>query len=288
MRSKEWFGEYKYSNDCLFLKDDKVWNKIKFEGAKIRNVVFTHLWFLAIDQINVAFVGRIDLLGTITKLNIITLESEPANFEVGLISENEDDNEIPSTSNDSGIPTDWTVFTTSKEAFLLTPQFKIFKILSDPNGLQISKNPISFPWPTKIQEISTGNDFVVFRDHVGNLFSMGTGTRGELGVGLIRRVDEPVHIEELSGIPIKKVVCGGWHCIALSEGNDVYGWGWNKYEQLGKDKMSTEMYPTVLFDLNEHDADNSLIIDYIVADMHSSTISFNNKTTIVSFGKHSN
>lgn len=63
-------------------------------------------------------------------------------------------------------------------------------------------------------------------------------SRGELGVGLIRRVDEPVHIEQLVGIRIKKVACGGWHTVALTEGGDAYTWGWNRYGQLGKDKVN--------------------------------------------------
>ncbi|CTQ86340.1 RCC1 domain-containing protein 1 [Caenorhabditis elegans] len=141
---------------------------------------------------------------------------------------------------------------------------EIVKILVDSVGISPKKNnlanKIQFPWPVRIVEAAAGHDFLIFRDTTGNLFSMGTGTRGELGVGLIRRVDEPVHIEQLVGIRIKKVACGGWHTVALTEGGDAYTWGWNRYGQLGKDKGSTEVYP-VLIDPEEEKFGEENILD---------------------------
>lgn len=33
---------------------------------------------------------------------------------------------------------------------------------------------------------------------------------------------------------IKSCACGSWHSIVIATGtNDVYGWGWNKFSQLG-------------------------------------------------------
>ncbi|EFO91032.1 hypothetical protein CRE_25825 [Caenorhabditis remanei] len=168
---------------------------------------------------------------------------------------------------------------TSREVYLVVrPKIQktsseILKILKDSEGVTSEIQRIQFPWPVKIEEAVAGHDFVIFRDFGGNSFSMGTGTRGELGVGLIRRIDEPVHIEHLAGIRIQKVVCGGWHTVALADGGDVYVWGWNRYRQLGKDKSATEMYPVLLDPSEEFDEGSpDDVIDDIMATENTTQI----------------
>ncbi|CAP33702.2 Protein CBG15383 [Caenorhabditis briggsae] len=159
------------------------------------------------------------------------------------------------------------LLTTSKAIYVVRMKnektSEILKILENSEDVEIRN--IDFPWPVKIMEARGGHDFCIFRDSAGNLFSMGTGTRGELGVGLIRRLDEPVHIEHLAGIQISKFACGGWHTVALSNGGDVYVWGWNRYGSLGQNQSSTEMYPTLL-DPSE-DVDQSLSPDENIDDV---------------------
>lgn len=34
---------------------------------------------------------------------------------------------------------------------------------------------------------------------------------------------------------MQSVACGAWHSVALSTTGDLYGWGWNRFGQLGTD-----------------------------------------------------
>uniref|UniRef100_A0A8R1DXP3 RCC1 domain-containing protein 1 n=2 Tax=Caenorhabditis japonica TaxID=281687 RepID=A0A8R1DXP3_CAEJA len=167
---------------------------------------------------------------------------------------------------------------TSRQMFVVLVhkgRSEVLRILDDAVGIENLKDKlkhrIAFPWPVKIEQAAAGHDFLIYRDSTGNLFSMGTGTRGELGVGLVRHLDEPVHIEQLAGIRISKVVCGGWHTVALTAAGDVYTWGWNRNGQLGKDKMITEVYPILIDPLEEFNCPEENVDD-IEATENSSTI----------------
>uniref|UniRef100_A0A1I7T4Q7 RCC1 domain-containing protein 1 n=1 Tax=Caenorhabditis tropicalis TaxID=1561998 RepID=A0A1I7T4Q7_9PELO len=160
-----------------------------------------------------------------------------------------------------------TILVTTSTSIFLCNQKGILKVMEEGE----EKKRIPFPWPVKIVEAVGGHDHVIFRDSQGNLFSMGTGTRGELGVGLVRRIDEPVHIEQLAGIRISKVSCGGWHTVVLTEAGDAYTWGWNRYGQLGKNKASTEVYP-VLIDPAEEFSVSEEDIDDVTTTEHTTTV----------------
>ncbi|EGT52611.1 hypothetical protein CAEBREN_12708 [Caenorhabditis brenneri] len=146
---------------------------------------------------------------------------------------------------------------------------KIQKILEDSEGISedVKHEVVGFPWPVRVVDAKGGNDFLMFLDSTGNLFSMGTGTRGELGVGLIRHVAEPVHIEQLAGIPIEKVVCGGWHTVALTTGGDVYA--------------ATEMYPVLFEEFPENIGEEEPVVQDIEVTEHTTTVYINNQKFII-------
>ncbi|PIC54176.1 hypothetical protein B9Z55_003539 [Caenorhabditis nigoni] len=235
-----WFGSVSFSSNHVTLNVSFPTSSESFEfnDDVVDDVACTHL--------HVAI-----LMSNGKKLEIRRIDDSGKEFRIL---------DLPSESNPI-------LLTTSKAIFVVRMKnektSEILKILEDSEDVEFRN--IDFPWPVKILEASGGHDFCVFRDSAGNLFSMGTGTRGELGVGLIRRLDEPVHIEHLAGIQISKIACGGWHTVALSNGGDVYVWGWNRYGQLGQNKSSTEMYPTLL-DPSE-DVDPSLSPDENIDDV---------------------
>ncbi|EGT31266.1 hypothetical protein CAEBREN_04611 [Caenorhabditis brenneri] len=178
------------------------------------------------------------------------------------------------------------IVSTSKAIYRVQEDQKtstIQKILEDSEGISedVKHEVVGFPWPVRIVDAKGGNDFLMFLDSTGNLFSMGTGTRGELGVGLIRHVAEPVHIEQLAGIPIEKVACGGWHTVALTTGGDVYVWGWNRNGQLGKDKAATEMYPVLFEDFPENIEEEEPVVQDIEVTEHTTTVYINDQKFMI-------
>ncbi|MCP9262303.1 RCC1 domain-containing protein 1 [Dirofilaria immitis] len=83
-----------------------------------------------------------------------------------------------------------------------------------------------------IRQLSAGNDHILILTTNGNVYSMGTGSRGELGHGTLECEQQPRLVEYLSPLIVIQVACGGWHSVALTDDGDVYLWGWNKYGQL--------------------------------------------------------
>lgn len=85
----------------------------------------------------------------------------------------------------------------------------------------------------KITEVALGKEHNVALTADGVLLTWGDGMRGQLGIGELCHSEKPVVIENLQGIVISSVVCGGWHSVALSHTGDAYVWGWNESGQLG-------------------------------------------------------
>ncbi|KHJ82369.1 hypothetical protein OESDEN_17937, partial [Oesophagostomum dentatum] len=97
-------------------------------------------------------------------------------------------------------------------------------------------------------QAASGNDHSLFLTDKGAVYALGTGSRGELGIGLVPRVCELTWIEALEGVHVISVAAAGWHSAALTGEGDVYVWGWNHRGQLGDEKASekVELYPLPL------------------------------------------
>ena len=85
----------------------------------------------------------------------------------------------------------------------------------------------------QVTALSCGIDHVLLLAANGNVYSLGLGTRGQLGHGDVLPRKEPCLIEALAGMAVRELSCGSWHSLALSEYGDVYSWGWNEHGQLG-------------------------------------------------------
>ena len=67
------------------------------------------------------------------------------------------------------------------------------------------------------------------------LYGWGDNEWGQLGVIVINynKIYKPVLIEDLNDINIKQISCGSEHTLVLSNEGIVYGWGLNKYGEIG-------------------------------------------------------
>ena len=98
-----------------------------------------------------------------------------------------------------------------------------------------------------ISHISCGADHLLLLSRSGCVFSLGLGSRGQLGHGDILPREEPSLIDALAGVTMKSVACGSWHSLSLSEYGEVYSWGWNEHGQLGHSGGShTVPLPTLI------------------------------------------
>ena len=91
-------------------------------------------------------------------------------------------------------------------------------------------------------------------DAQGQLLSWGWNARGTVGVGHCSpSVTKPHLVHLAKGVPagmrVRQAAIGGWHCLAVDEGGQMYAWGGNEYGQCGivtEKRDVLEMTPTML------------------------------------------
>ncbi|XGW25175.1 hypothetical protein V3C99_006524 [Haemonchus contortus] len=110
----------------------------------------------------------------------------------------------------------------------------------------IKSSVVQVPEDMKIVTAVSGNDHSLFLTDKGAVYALGTGSRGELGNGLIPRVCELTWVEALEGLKVVDIAAAGWHSGVLTNDGDVYLWGWNHRGQLGDEKEQVEYYPSPL------------------------------------------
>ncbi|XP_062256539.1 probable E3 ubiquitin-protein ligase HERC4 isoform X2 [Platichthys flesus] len=81
----------------------------------------------------------------------------------------------------------------------------------------------------------------------GQVFSWGQNRYGQLGLGLKgQSVSTPQIIQSLQGIPFAQISAGGAHSFALTLSGAVFGWGCNKFGQLGLNDTNDRSFPALL------------------------------------------
>ncbi|XP_034463858.1 probable E3 ubiquitin-protein ligase HERC4 isoform X2 [Hippoglossus hippoglossus] len=81
----------------------------------------------------------------------------------------------------------------------------------------------------------------------GQVFSWGQSRYGQLGLGLKgQSVSTPQIIQSLQGIPFAQISAGGAHSFALTLSGAVFGWGRNKFGQLGLNDTNDRCFPALL------------------------------------------
>ncbi|XP_064631584.1 RCC1 domain-containing protein 1-like [Lineus longissimus] len=96
-----------------------------------------------------------------------------------------------------------------------------------------------------VRTVTCGKEHTLLLTGYGSVYSLGAGSRAQLGLGNVDvdPVKSPRLIESLEGIIINQLSAGGWHSAAVSDGGDLYLWGWNESGQLGFPSKSVEHSP---------------------------------------------
>lgn len=81
----------------------------------------------------------------------------------------------------------------------------------------------------------------------GHIFSWGQNRYGQLGLGSQgQSVCTPQSVQSLQGIPFAQITAGGAHSFARTFSGAVFGWGCNKFGQLGLNDTNDRHFPALL------------------------------------------
>ena len=86
----------------------------------------------------------------------------------------------------------------------------------DSRGQKFTLSRFTVPTNTSVKSLSCGKEHVLLLTSDGNVFSFGSGSRGQLGMGYLEGKTSPTVIEALQPLCITMVAAGGWHSLALS------------------------------------------------------------------------
>ncbi|XP_070763189.1 RCC1 domain-containing protein 1-like isoform X2 [Enoplosus armatus] len=104
-----------------------------------------------------------------------------------------------------------------------------------PGGYIATKPPFyrSLSPHLKAKSLALSAEHAILLSASGAVYTWGLGSHGQLGHGGLASEEEPRAVEALWGMPMNCVATGGWHSVCISDGGDLYVWGWNESGQLG-------------------------------------------------------
>ncbi|ETW04506.1 hypothetical protein, variant 2 [Aphanomyces invadans] len=97
--------------------------------------------------------------------------------------------------------------------------------------------PTAIPQLQHVVQVSCGGWHVLACDLNGHVYSWGSNVNGQLGLECpnVSMVPTPTLVEDLVGTYISAVASGDGHSLALTSSGQVYSWGSNRFDQLGRD-----------------------------------------------------
>ena len=84
-----------------------------------------------------------------------------------------------------------------------------------------------------IKSIACGLQHSLFVSESGHVYSMGSNSHGQLGIGELVDKNTPTLVEALLEATVSKVSCGLQHSLALTSGGAAYAWGQGRFGALG-------------------------------------------------------
>lgn len=139
----------------------------------------------------------------------------------------------------------------------------------------------------KIVQIAAGSNHLMALSQEGQLFAWGCGEQGQLGRRVLERLKQyglrPTNVTPRSGrsrVVIRKVVCGAYHTLAISEDGGLWTVGLNNYGQLGlgdhEERLTAEM-------VNPANWNGSKVVDGAAGEHHSIVLLSTGQ--VLSFGR---
>ncbi|XP_067858724.1 probable E3 ubiquitin-protein ligase HERC4 isoform X1 [Heptranchias perlo] len=99
----------------------------------------------------------------------------------------------------------------------------------------------------QIAQVACGYHHSLALSKGSQIFSWGQNKNGQLGLGRdIGNQPSPQPVRSLNGVPFVQIVAGGAHSFALSLSGAVFGWGCNKFGQLGLNDEDDRYAPALL------------------------------------------
>lgn len=114
---------------------------------------------------------------------------------------------------------------------------------------------IDIPKRVRFIDIAGGFDHTILLAENGDIYSMGMGTRGQLGHNDLEDCDNPRIVDALAGIKVTQISAAGWHTAVVTDQGDLYTWGWNTNGELGLTKQESKVVatPTLVDFTNDQD-----------------------------------
>ncbi|CAM4531031.1 RCC1 domain-containing protein 1 [Lepidochelys kempii] len=123
-----------------------------------------------------------------------------------------------------------------------------------PGGYVTPRPPFLHPLPLPARKLVLGHEHAALLGPTGTVYTWGSSRHGQLGHGGLEPVSEPRLVEALHGVPMGDVAAGGWHSVSVSEGGDLYAWGWNESGQLALPcKALAEKRPPAAASVSQHE-----------------------------------
>uniref|UniRef100_A0A8C1RKV9 HECT and RLD domain containing E3 ubiquitin protein ligase 4 n=1 Tax=Cyprinus carpio TaxID=7962 RepID=A0A8C1RKV9_CYPCA len=98
-----------------------------------------------------------------------------------------------------------------------------------------------------IAQVACGNCHSLALARGGQIFSWGQNKYGQLGLGMQGAgVSSPQVVQSLQGVPFAQISAGGAHSFGLTLSGAVFGWGRNKFGQLGLSDNDDRCFPALL------------------------------------------
>lgn len=111
-----------------------------------------------------------------------------------------------------------------------------------------SDTPVRVQMPAGVNFVSVaaGGESAVATGSDGNTYAWGFNSNGQLGDGSYQHRSVPVRVKAPEGVTFSEVSVGAAHMLATGSDGVAYGWGLNRYGQLGNHSTVTSTLPVVI------------------------------------------
>ena len=116
-----------------------------------------------------------------------------------------------------------------------------------PEKQQVHLSPKICSFNVVIKSIACGFMHTLFVSESGHVYSMGSNSAGQLGIGepTVKSKNTPTLVETSPFIEnvVVKVSCGNFHSLALTENGKVFSWGQGRFGALGHGRSDNLFAP---------------------------------------------